>query len=158
MWAGASLAGLALLFQEAGWLYHVVRLIGATYLIVAGILMIRAAGHATASSVGPAAAAAYSGSGFRSLLRGIVTDLSNPKAAAFFTSLFAVAVPASAPLWFHGLLIAIVVVMAFVWYGLVAVFMGVAPVARTYNRFQAAILRATGAVFVGFGVKLAADR
>jgi threonine efflux protein len=34
IWASASLAGLSILFERAQWLYHIVRLAGAIYLIV----------------------------------------------------------------------------------------------------------------------------
>ena len=37
IWATASLAGLALLFERVGWLYHAVRLLGAAYLLFLGL-------------------------------------------------------------------------------------------------------------------------
>ena len=155
LWAAASLAGLGLLFQTAGWLYHVVRIVGALYLIYVGVRMILAARR-------PAAPVSLSGqataSGARAFRLGLLTDLANPKAAAFFTSLFAVAVPPDAPLWFDGLIVATVVVMAGGWYATVALAVSWQPVATAYRRLERVITAAAGAVFVGFGIRLAADR
>ena len=99
-----------------------------------------------------------SASGLRAFRLGLLTDLANPKAAAFFTSLFAVAVPPDAPLWFDGLIVATVVVMAGGWYAIVALAVSWQPVATAYRRLERVITAAAGAVFVGFGIRLAADR
>ena len=84
-------------------------------------------------------------------------DLSNPKAAAYFTSLFAVAVPPGAPLWFDAVLIASVVAIAAGWYALVAPGISADPVARRYRGLERAIRRLAGAVFIAFGARQALD-
>lgn len=154
LWASASLLGLGLLFQTAGWLYHLVRVAGAVYLIYIGLRMIFSAGAvaATTATVMPGL------SGYRAFRLGLLTDLSNPKAAAFFTSLFAVTVPPLAPLWFDGAIIAIVVLLAGGWYAIVAWAMAAAPVAACYRRAQRVITYITGAIFITFGARLASDR
>ena len=154
IWAAASLLGLALLFETAGWLYHAVRIAGAAYLIFMGLRMIWTARRA-------AVAVSRSGqpsSGTSAFRRGLLTDLSNPKAAAFFTSLFAVAVPPTVPLWFALNIIAIVVLIAAGWYGLVAWIIAAEPVAAAYQRMRHLIAYVTGTLFVGFGLRLAAER
>ena len=80
IWAGLSLAGLGLLFAKVTWLYGLVKLLGAGYLIYIGLQTILSARR-------PAAKAAMPLSDGRAFRRGLLTDLSNPKAAAFFTSL-----------------------------------------------------------------------
>jgi len=154
LWAAVSLAGLGLLFQNAQWLYHVIRIAGAIYLVVVGIRMM-AARSAPAS---PGQVPSGPGIGFRALRRGLFTDLSNTKAAAFFTSLFAVAVPPSAPFWYDALIVSTVVVMAGGWYAIVAVTVTMPRIAGAYAKAERAILRVAGAVFIGFGIKLAAER
>ena len=155
LWAGASLLGLGLIFQTAGWLYQVIKIAGAVYLIVIGVRMILSVRHPADPAAPSAMPVLDDGRAFR---RGLIVDLSNPKAAAFFTSLFAVAVPPTAPLWFDGLLIGLVVVIAWGWYSGVAWAMATGPVARAYQRTERAITALAGALFVGFGVKLATDR
>ena len=155
IWAAASLLGLGLIFQTAGWLYQFIKLAGAAYLIVIGVRMIWSARRPSTASNGLPIRGLDDGRAFR---RGLIVDLSNPKAAAFFTSLFAVAVPPTAPLWFDGLLISLVIAIAWAWYSSVAWAMATAVFSRAYGRAERAITAAAGVVFVGFGVKLAADR
>ncbi len=154
IWAAVSLAGLAVLFQTAGWLYITIRYLGAAYLVFVGIRLLIAAGT-TAGPTRPLGASATSGRAFR---RGLLTDLSNPKAAAFFTSLFAVAVPQTAPLWFDLLILTCVVGIAGGWYAGVAIAATWPPITRRYRRIERRLSQAAGALFVGFGLKLAADR
>ena len=151
IWATASLLGLGILFQTMGWLYQAVKVAGAAYLIGIGAWMIFSARPRTPiRRSGPTQV----GAAFR---RGVLTDLSNPKAAAFFTSLFAVAVPPGAPPWFNAALISAVVAIATGWYALVALGISAGPAARFYQGMEKAIRRMAGAVFIAFGVRLAAD-
>ena len=148
IWATASLLGLGLLFQTLGWLYVLVKVAGAAYLIVFGLrlLLSRAAPQSAPGQVSNATLTP--GQAFR---RGLLTDLSNPKAAAFFTSLFAVAVPPQAPLWFDATIIALVVVQAGGWYALVACVISHPKVAVRFAKAQAVLNRITGAVLLAFG-------
>ena len=152
LWATASLLGLALLFQTAGWLYQLVKYAGAAYLILVGLGMILSARQTTRAQ------AVAARSPLRALRAGLLVDLSNPKAAAFFTSLFALAVPPQAPGWFQALVIALVVVIAGGWYALVACAMAAPTVSHRYRAAERAITRVTGAVFVLFGARLAVER
>jgi len=154
LWGTASLFGLGLLFQTAGGLYQAVKLAGATYLVYVGVRLILSARRASAPMriEGPAILAA------RAFRHGLVTDLSNPKAAAFFTSLFSVAVPPTAPLWFDAMLVAMVTAIAGTWYGLVACALAVDPVVAFYRRAARAITAIAGMIFVGLGLRLAAER
>jgi len=154
LWGTASLFGLGLLFQAAGGLYEAVKLAGAGYLVIVGVRLILSARRTSAPAriVGPAIPAAHA---FR---HGLVTDLSNPKAAAFFTSLFAVAVPPTAPLWFDALLVATVAGIAGLWYGTVAWAMAADPVVALYRKAARAISALAGVVFVALGLRLAAER
>ncbi len=154
LWGTASLFGLGLLFQAAGGLYEIVKLAGATYLVIVGVRLIVSARKASAPPriIGPAIPAA------RAFRHGLVTDLSNPKAAAFFTSLFAVAVPPMAPLWFDALLVAAVAGIAGLWYGAVAWAMAADPVVALYRKAARAITAVAGAVFVALGLRLATER
>ena len=154
LWSTASLLGLGVLFHTTAWLYHAVRVVGAAYLIYLGLRAILTARRMpldAASATGPMPP----GKAFR---RGVLVDLSNPKAAAFFTSLFAVAVPPGAPGWFSAAAVVAVVAIAWGWYSAVAYAVTVAPVARLYDRSRRLIAYVTGALFVGLGARLATDR
>ena len=154
IWCVASLLGLGLLFERAAWLYLLVKFGGGLYLAFLGLRLLLAAQRG-ATAPQPQAPPALAVSGWRALRLGLFTDLSNPKAAAFFASLFAVTVPPAAPLWFDAAIVALVVAQAVVWYALVACFMAAPPVAALYRRAQRAILALMGAAFVLLGARLA---
>lgn len=155
IWAGVSLAGLAVLFETVAWAYTAVKLVGAAYLIVVGLKLLLQ--RNTTAPITPGGAPAQRDLR-RAFLFGLATDLSNPKAAAFFASLFAVSIPAGAPLAFQVGICALVVGIAAGWYALAAVIFARPRVAAAYGRARRWIERATGALFVAAGLRLAADR
>ena len=150
IWAGLSLVGLGLLFESVSWLYSLVKILGAGYLIFIGLQTIVTAKR-------PVVAVAKPLSDGRAFRRGLLTDLSNPKAAAFFTSLFAVAVPPAAPLWFDFMIVTTVVAIAGLWYAAAAYAIACRPIATAYQKARKAIAYATGTLFTAFGAKLAID-
>lgn len=89
IWATGALAGLALLLARASWLLDVLRVGGAVLLAWLGLRAIRHANRPV-----PAGAASMPA---RPLRTGLLTDLANPKAALFWSSLFAALQPAHAP-------------------------------------------------------------
>ena len=154
IWAVATLFGLHILFAKAPWLYDAMRLGGAAYLIYLGIGMLRSAwrGERMASDdVAPAA-------GHRTFLRSLGVQLSNPKAAVFFGSIFVALLPAEAPLWVKGAALAILGVNEFGFYALVAVVLSTPRAQRIYGNAK----RGLDALFGGFltvlGLKLALSR
>jgi len=154
IWATASLAGLGLFFRSAGWLYQGVKIASTAYLIFVGIRTIITARQRPAAALRQPAERGL-GKAFR---LGLLTDLANPKAAAFFTSLFAVAVPPDAPMWFDAAIVALVVAIAGGWYAVVACAVASGPGAALFGRARTALTYVAGTVFVAFGLKLAADR
>ena len=130
---------------------------GAAFLILLGFRLILSTRNRTNSTADapPASRRVSLASAFG---RGFLVDLSNPKAAAFFTSLFAVSMPPNAPLWFDIVVIVLVVAIAAGWYAAVAMAMGRPSVSAIYRKAQRAINRLAGVLFIGLGAKLAADR
>lgn len=154
IWAVATLFGLHILFAKAPWLYDAMRLCGAAYLIYLGIGMLRSAwrGERMASDdVAPTA-------GHRTFVRSLGVQLSNPKAAVFFGSIFVALLPAEAPLWVKGAALAILGVNEFGFYALVAVVLSTPRAQRIYGNAK----RGLDALFGGFltvlGLKLALSR
>jgi threonine efflux protein len=92
-----------------------------------------------------------------SWLIGFLTNISNPKALAFFTSIFALLLPARPPLWLDAAILAGMVGISAGWFALVALLFSLAPVARVYRRAQRWIDAITGGIFVALGVRLAAN-
>ena len=149
IWVGFALWGVGALLLEAGWLYRLLRIAGACYLVWVGLRMLRAGlagGHAAgAPKVGARGP----------FLTGLTTTLSNPKSAVFWTSAFLVAVPPHAPGWVYGAILAIVGVQSALWYGAIAVFFSTGLARRAYLRMARALDLLAGGVMVALGLHLA---
>ncbi|MBK1669795.1 hypothetical protein CKO28_17295 [Rhodovibrio sodomensis] len=154
LWAVAALFGLQALFAAVPWIYSVLKLAGATYLVWIGISLWRNAGVPIRETDYPAG-----GAGLLAALRlGLVTQLANPKAAIFFGSIFVTMLPADPALATTVLLLLNVFLLECGWYGGLAASFSTGPVQRSYKRAKVWIDRAAGATLGAFGVKLAADR
>jgi threonine efflux protein len=154
IWCAGSLLGLAVLFATFSWLYQLVRLAGAIYLLHLGLKTIRHA-HQPLPAAGQGAAPIRPASAWRV---GFLTDISNPKAAAFFGSLFAALLPVHAPLWVPVAAVLLVVVIEFMWYCLMAYLFARKPVAHVYRRAKRWIDYITGGLYMLLGGRLALAR
>ena len=91
-----ALAGLQALLMQVSWLYLILKLAGAAYLIYLGFRIWRGAAIPLAMSNDGQPA----GNGWRkSFVIGLATQLSNPKTAIWYTSVFAAFLPADVPTW-----------------------------------------------------------
>jgi threonine efflux protein len=154
IWCAGSLLGLAVLFATFSWLYQLVRLAGATYLLYLGLKTIRHA-HQPLPPAGLDVTPIRRGTAWRV---GFLTDISNPKAAAFFGSLFAALLPMHAPLWVLVAAVTLVVLIEFTWYCLMAYLFACKQVARAYRRAKRWIDYITGGLYILLGGRLALAR
>lgn len=151
VWVALALWGVGALLLEAGSLYRLLRLAGAAYLVYVGLRMLRAglAAEGAASGGTPRLA------GRSPFATGLMTTLSNPKSAVFWTSAFLVAVPPHAPGWVYGAILAIVAVQSLLWYGAIALFFSTGFARRLYLRVTRVLDLLAGGVMVALGLKLA---
>jgi threonine/homoserine/homoserine lactone efflux protein len=154
IWAIATLFGLGLLFARAPWVYDAMRLGGAAYLIYLGLGMLRSAWRGERMSAGGTSVPA----GRRTYLRSLAVQLSNPKAAVFFGSIFVTLLPAAAPLWVKGAALAILGINEFGFYGLVAVVLSAPRAQRIYGSAKRGLDALFGGFLTALGVKLALSR
>jgi threonine/homoserine/homoserine lactone efflux protein len=153
-WASLTLAGLALVLQHAAWLLTALRLAGAAYLIHVGVRTILGARQPV-----PAQGAAGPGTPpWRDLWSGFLTSMSNPKAAAFFASLFVVTLPVGAPPWLYGMTLAIVVTVSAIWHCGLALAFSLGPVQRAYRRSKTTVSIVVGGLLIALGLRLLVAR
>lgn len=156
IWAIGTLLGLHILFEKLPWLYDILRYGGAAYLIYLGLGMLLGAwrGNAPVEATELTRAITH-----RSVfLRCLAVQLSNPKAAVFFGSVFVAVLPAAAPLWLKAAVVAVLAMNEFGWYALVALALSGGRVRRAYVGAKRWIDGVFGGFLTALGVKLALVR
>jgi len=157
VWTLATSLGVAGLIRASAPAFLTLKVAGIAYLAYLGIQSLRSAlrghrGDAVARPTGRLSPA-------RAMRQGVLSNLANPKMAAFFISLLPQFAPeggsAFAVMTGLGLLFC---AMTFVW--LAAYSVGVASARRLLDRprVRRALDAVAGFAFLGFGVRLATDR
>ncbi len=158
VWTVASALGVASIVRASDAAFTVLKLIGAAYLVWLGIQALRAAGRASSDGDREPArrAALDERRGFR---QGLLSDLANPKIGAFFTGLLPQFAGAGHSVLLPFLVLGgLFVLMTVIWlcgYTLVAV---KASAVLQRPRVKAVIDRVSGAILIGFGIRLALER
>jgi RhtB (resistance to homoserine/threonine) family protein len=151
IWCLAVVLGLASLFKMAPWLYTSVKLLGGLYLVFLGVQLWRSRDAATALVRTPRGSRT-------AILRGILTNLGNPKSVVYFGSIFAVFLSPGTPTWVQAVAVAIVLTNTVLWYGTVAWLFSNVRVQRLYSAIQRPLNRIAGSLMAAFGARLALVR
>jgi threonine/homoserine/homoserine lactone efflux protein len=163
VWAAAAALGLAALLRASEIGFLVVRCAGAAYLVFLGSKLSwrsrRPHDGQNAGDGEPAASAAVRRGPRAQYLTGAGTNLLNPKVGIFFISFLPAFIPRGVPVGQTALLLGgIFVAETIVWLGAIVLlgerFNAVVSRARVRRRID----RLTGAVMIGFGLRLALER
>jgi len=156
VWAALALLGLNLILDKMAWLHNIIMVGGGLYLCWMGSQMLRGALKKDEPSASePQIELATSG---RSFLKGLLTNLANPKAIIYFGSVFSLFVGdnvGSAERWGIFVLIAL---ETFAWFTVVASLFALPSMRRGYQRMAKWIDGVAGALFAGFGIHLILSR
>ena len=156
VWTIASAFGVASLVRASATAFTVLKLIGAAYLIWLGIQALRAARHRwgdTESGMGEPNLGARVG--FR---QGLLSNLGNPKIAAFFTSLLPQFIGSGRSVLVPFLLLGgVFVLMTLIWLCAYALVAAKASGLLRRPRVKAALDRLTGVILIGLGLRLATE-
>jgi threonine/homoserine/homoserine lactone efflux protein len=144
-WALAAMVGISVVFAEMTWLYQLVRLVGAAYLIVLGVQTWRGA-RADLGDVD-----AKPGNAFRV---GLLANFTNPKTVVFFGSVFASALPMQASLGLRAGVIAVMVINALWFHAVFALLCSHPRIQQVIRQAKTQIDRVTGALLAIFGVTI----
>lgn len=152
-WGALVAVGLGMLLQASELAYLALKWIGATYLLYLGIRLIFARrSEAGGGEAEPAPRANW-------FLRGLLTNLLNPKVGAFYVSFLPQFIPAGAGVPSTTLLLAgIHSALGLLWFGLLIG--ATRPLARLLRNpaLLRGLDRATGGVLIFFGLRLAFSR
>lgn len=148
-WGAIVAFGLGALIAASRLLYDVLRLAGAAYLIYLGVKMLLTQRTPPAAAEAPHHRSSW-------FVRGLVTNLLNPKVGAFYVAFLPPFVPAGVNVvGFTLLLAAIHAALGLLWFAvLIAGVRSVAP-AMTSAPVAKWLDRVTGTILIGLGIKLA---
>lgn len=142
IWAVAALLGLNVLFHAFPPLFIAMKVVGALFLLWIAFQVLR---HSSDPII---LDATKTGAVENPFLKGLLTQLSNPKVVVFFGSIFVAMLPSSVPPWMAIMLVVIVSLNEVWWYSALALFFGSERVRRLYAKAKVWIDRVTG-VFLG---------
>jgi threonine/homoserine/homoserine lactone efflux protein len=148
-WALLAAVGVAAIVATSAAIFAVVKLVGAGVLILIGIHSLR--GHRAKEQ--PPRPTKHA------LRDGVLTSLTNPKLAVFYVALFPQFVPAGEPVLPYALAMAgLLALFDLVWYSTLALAVARARTAFVEGPWGRRIERATGAVLIALGIRLALER
>jgi threonine/homoserine/homoserine lactone efflux protein len=156
-------AGLSVVLATSATAYTLVKIVGAAYLVVVGLQTLWATRHGTGDHAQPVSGGAQTSRApmalGRAYLLGLGSNLTNPKMAVFFLTFlpqFVTPGPnATAQTAALGMLFC---AMAGVWFVVYILALGRLAPWLGRPRVRLALERATGAILVGLGLRLAGQR
>lgn len=151
LFAILALAGLVALLERVEWLYLLLKCVGGFYLVYLGVVIWRGARQpiSTDASEGKAALTVPG-----ALALGLVTQISNPKTAVVYASIFAALMPKDPPLTLVLSLPPVILLIEAGWYAVVAGAFSAPRSQRAYLGAKLWVDRVAGAVIGALGLRL----
>lgn len=150
----AALAGLQAAFLAVPGLYLAIKAFGGAYLIYLGFRIWRGARQPLAITPDTDASPRSQGRSGRTFLLGLATQVSNPKTAVVYASIFAAFLPREVPLMLALAVPAVIFCIETGWYAIVALALSSAAPRAAYLRYKTWIDRAAGGVMGLLGLRL----
>ena len=154
VFAIAALAGLQAAFLAVPGLYLAIKGFGGADLVYLGCRIGRGARQPLAVTPEVGSSTVRQGRGGRTFLLGLATQVSNPKTAVVYASIFAAFLPREVPLVLALSVPAVIFCIETGWYTIVALALSSAAPRSAYLRYKAWIDRAAGGVMGLLGVRL----
>lgn len=156
LWTLAASAGLAALLKASEPAFLALKIVGATYLVLLGAQALRLAVRGDGGGAHLAAGAPRIRPG-RALRQGLFSNLGNPKIAIFFTSFLPQFAPRGASFLALLALGLVFCALALVWLTGYGALVARAGDVMRRPRVKRSLDGLTGAVLIGFGVRLATE-
>ncbi|MFE3229715.1 LysE family translocator [Nocardia sp. NPDC059228] len=155
VWGAAAAVGVSVLLTASELAYTVLRTVGAIYLVWMGIAMVRD-GLRHPATTPEAAVDDSSRSAFGAWARGLGTNLLNPKVGVFYAAMLPQFLPDGVPHLLMGCALAVVHnVEGMLWFTVIISAAGTTKTWLNRETVRRAMDTVTGAILVGFGLKLA---
>lgn len=154
VFATAALLGMQALLASVPWLYLALKAGGGAYLAYLGFRIWK--GAKSPLMLDEQNGQAQERTLKRSFMLGLGTQLSNPKTAIVYGSIFASLLPRDVPLTLNLVLPAVVFSIEAGWYAIVALLLSAASPRDAYLRYKSWVDRTAGGVMVLLGFRLVA--
>lgn len=158
-WGFSAAVGIGVVLSASRFAYNILRIVGACYLVFLGCKMVgRSRLTITPDPSAPKVQQLEINDARRWFTRGLLTNLLNPKVGVFYVTFLPLFIPARVNVVAFSMLLAgIHVIEGILWFA--AIIAAVQPLSRFLRnpRVEKTLNRATGVVFVGFGLKLLLD-
>ncbi|MGK9164909.1 LysE family transporter [Inquilinus limosus] len=151
VYGGLGLFGLQAILAQVEWLYLTLKVLGGLYLLWLAFALWHTADKPI---VVPKTAEGRPRSVRRSFTLALVTQLSNPKAAIVYGSIFAAFLPAQVPAWTFAVLLPAIFAIEAGWYTIVALVFSADRPRAVYLCWKRWFDRAAGSVMGALGLRL----
>lgn len=153
-----TILGLGLVISQSILLFNIIKWCGVAYLIYIGVQSLRAGADEIGPGPEPVGVEARGQSAVKAFGLGFMANALNPKPVFFFLSVFSAVVHHDTPSivkFGYGLVMASCLIA---WFVGVSYFMTTPAMRAAFGRMSKWINRASGVVFIGFGLKLATEK
>lgn len=147
-----SVLGLAVVIAQASWLLTLIKIVGGAYLVWLGIQGLRSRARGEVVVLEKIEAAPESV--WRTLWKGFLCNVLNPKAPVYFVSVFTVVLSPSMPMAQLAVYGVWMMVLQFAWFAVVAFLLSIPTVNRQFQKAGHWVDRVLGGVMVALGVKV----
>lgn len=152
IWASVALLGLNAVIQKMAWLQRGIMILGGLYLCYLGYLLLQSAFKKKVENNPAEPNMEFKRRGF--FIKGVLTNLANPKALVYFASIFSMIVTddmASSTKW---AILFLITSETLLWFLIVSALFSLPVVKRKYQQFTKWIDGIAGAIFGTFGIAL----
>ena len=146
-----SALGLAALIAGSVSLLFVIKLLGGSYLVYLGVKGVRSKPKSFDQGVG---SSIIHFSPLKTVGKGFLCNVLNPKAPIYFVSLFTIVLSPDLPLHFLAIYGAWIMLLQFLWFSLVALLLSSPPVSRQFNKCGHYLDRVLGGTMIALGLKV----
>lgn len=157
--ATISALGISLILLQSAWAFHMLKLVGAAYLIWLGLTSLLAARRGSALPVQSVLQSQSPVPLWKPIKEGLLSNVLNPKTVVFYMAFLPQFIAPTDPALLKSLWLATVhFVIANIWQISVVLMVGGASKWLASARFAQTLNAATGVVLVLFGVRLALEQ
>ncbi|WP_373886267.1 LysE family transporter [Acinetobacter sp. YH12079] len=122
VWSICAISGLHFLFQKMAWLQQCLMILGGLYLLYLGSQLLKSAWSKDLGTITKSTEqAVQKKSPLTLLFHGFLTNMANPKALVYFSSVFSIGISAKVSIFDQSSLLALVFIESLIWFALVAV-------------------------------------